>query len=381
MRIGLFIDVFYPMIDGVVKVVDEYARRLSKHHKVYVICPKASDKTYVDDFPYEVIRVVKIKVLSTDYDIALPSLDAKLQKTLKTLDLDIVHMHSPFSIGELALSYAKKYEVPCIATLHSQYKKDFYDRTRSHMITQVMLADIMNRVDRCDLVITMNEGSKSLYKNYGLKSTPKLIPNATELTYLIGHDHVQKIKKTYRMSDEIFKMVFVGRIDKIKNLTFLFQAIAELKKHHDKIHLYLIGQGAHTIFYEALAKKLEIEHHITFVGAVFDRNMLAAWYEIVDLLTFPSTYDTNGLVQYEAASQKTPSLMIEKTLASSEIINNINGYTEKEDAFLFAKKILHIIHDKELHQKVSEEAYRTLFHHWSDIVKEIENTYEELIHG
>jgi glycosyltransferase involved in cell wall biosynthesis len=381
MRIGLFIDVFYPMIDGVVKVVDEYARRLSKEHKVFVICPKTSDHAYQDDFPYEVIRVVKIKIPNTDYDIAIPQLDAKLQKTLKTLHLDIVHMHSPFSMGELALTYAKKYQVPCVATLHSQYKKDFYDRTKSHMITQVMLADIMKRVDRSDLVITMNEGSKKLYKNYELKSTPRLIPNATEMTYLMGQKHVDKIKKTYHMSDDTFNMIFVGRIDKIKNLTFLFEALAKLKKFHKKMHLYLIGQGAHINFYEDLAERLQIQEHVTFVGAIYDRSELAAWYEIVDLLTFPSTYDTNGLVQYEAASQKTPSLMIEHTLASSEIIPDVNGYTTKEDPLLYAKKIVQIIENTTQHQKVSEQAYMTLYHHWDDIVSHIENIYKELIHG
>ena len=36
-NIGYFIDTFYPMIDGVIMVVDNYAKRLSKYANVYVI--------------------------------------------------------------------------------------------------------------------------------------------------------------------------------------------------------------------------------------------------------------------------------------------------------------------------------------------------------
>jgi 1,2-diacylglycerol 3-alpha-glucosyltransferase len=381
MRIGLCIDAFYPMMDGVIKVVDEYAKRLAKHHEVFVICPKASDKNYKDDFSYTVIRVVKIKILTTDYDFALPSLDSHLQKILKTLNLDIIHMHSPFAMGELALTYARNYGIPCLSTLHSQYKKDFYDRIKSKTITQLMLDDIMKRVDRCDAVFTMNEGSKALYQQYGLKKISKIIPNATEMTYLMGHHYVQSLKQTYFIKDSDFSLIFVGRIDKIKNLELLFHALAHLKGDAKDIKLYCIGKGVHESYFKTLSKTLKINHMITFVGPVYDRVVLAAWYEIADLLAFPSTYDTNGLVQYEAASQKTPGLMIEGTLAASEIVNDINGYVVKEDPSLYAKKIQWIMTHRDKHQEVSENAYREIYHHWDEVIKQVEHTYEEIIHG
>ena len=381
MRIGLCIDAFYPMMDGVIKVVDEYARRLSKHHEVFVICPKTDDKDHVDDFPYTVIRVVKIKVFTTDYDIALPSLDIKLQKILKTLDLDIIHMHSPFTMGELALTYARNYDIPCLATLHSQYKKDFYDRIKSNTITQIMLNDIMKRVDRCDEVFTMNEGSKALYQQYGLKKIPKIIPNATEMTYLMGHHHIDHLKQTYHIKESDFSLIFVGRIDKIKNLELLCHALAILKPNVENIKLYCIGKGVHESYFKSLIKTLNIEHMITFVGPVYDRSILAAWYELADLLVFPSTYDTNGLVQYEAASQKTPGLLIEGTLAASEIVNDINGYVVKEDPKAYANKIEWIIKHKDFHKNVSEKAYKDIYHHWDDVLEQVEKTYKEIIHG
>jgi len=108
MKIGFFIDNFYPMVDGVVNVVDNYARRLLEKHEVIIFAPEADDKNFRDDYPYEVIRCKKIQLLTTDYQLAIPKLDAKFMTKLKKIKLDIVHMHSPFSMGEVAINYAKK---------------------------------------------------------------------------------------------------------------------------------------------------------------------------------------------------------------------------------------------------------------------------------
>ena len=48
--IGLFNDTYYPLVDGVVQVVDNYARLLSKKANVVVFVPKGRDKKYVDNY-------------------------------------------------------------------------------------------------------------------------------------------------------------------------------------------------------------------------------------------------------------------------------------------------------------------------------------------
>ena len=45
--------------------------------------------------------------------------------TLKNTHLDIVHIHSPFTMGRVGIDYAKKNNIPVIGTMHSQYKQDF----------------------------------------------------------------------------------------------------------------------------------------------------------------------------------------------------------------------------------------------------------------
>ena len=41
-KVGLFVDTFYPMVDGVIRVVDNYARRLKDKCNVTVYAPRTT---------------------------------------------------------------------------------------------------------------------------------------------------------------------------------------------------------------------------------------------------------------------------------------------------------------------------------------------------
>ena len=379
MKIGFFVDVFFPMVDGVVNVVDQYARQLSKHHEVIVFAPKPGNRKYVDEFPYEVIRVFKIQVPNTDYHLAIPPLDSKLNRRLADIDLDIVHIHSPFSMGELGVMYAKKNGKPLFATLHSQYKQDFELRLKLKPITELMLKDIIKRLNKCDQTFTVNQTILNVYKSYGLKKIPKIIPNATEMTYLMGQEHKASLVQTLHMSSNVFNMLFVGRIDKIKNITFILKTLKELHTMSMPFHMYFVGHGPDIEYFQSYVVSNALKDKVTFTGAIYDRNRLAAMYESADLFVFPSLYDTNSLVQLEAASQKTPTIFIKDAATAHHIIDNVNGYLEENNPKKFAKRIEDIASHPIENTMIGEKAYETIYHQWEDSVSMLLKYYEEAL--
>ena len=54
------------------------------------------------------------------------------------LRIDLIHVHSPFNMGSFGLNLAKKRNIPCFATFHSQFKRDFYNATKSELITNIL---------------------------------------------------------------------------------------------------------------------------------------------------------------------------------------------------------------------------------------------------
>lgn len=143
MTIGLFTDVFFPMIDGVVKVVDNYGKCLSKEADVYVFAPDYGEIKNLDKLPYKVIRTKSIKIPKLDYRMTIPEIDITFREDVSEIELDIVHIHSPFAIGMYGIHYAKAHKIPVVATLHSQYKKDFYERIKNTYITNLATKELM----------------------------------------------------------------------------------------------------------------------------------------------------------------------------------------------------------------------------------------------
>ena len=113
MKVGLFIDTWYPMVDGVIKVVDNYARRLVQYCEVVVFCPEARGFSKDDDakLPYKVVRCASLPLIKSDYDFPTPVLDPRFEAQLIRSGIDIVHIHSPFTLGLAGVLYAKLHKL------------------------------------------------------------------------------------------------------------------------------------------------------------------------------------------------------------------------------------------------------------------------------
>lgn len=377
-NIGLFIDTFYPMIDGVVKVVDNYAVRLSKVANVYVFCPKARDVNYKDKFPYEVIRCNRMKIPFADYDLPRPKQDKAFMDKLYSLKLDIVHIHSPYALGEVGIEYAKDKNIPVIGTLHSQYHKDFQMRTKSKLISNVMVKKIVKVLNQLDQCFAVNKKIAEIYHEFGLKSEPLVLENGTELILSRAYKTVEYLKSKHEIKDEKI-LLFVGRIDKIKNIYFLIEALKKLKDMNFKFKMIFIGTGPHKNQLELKINYYGLKDDVKLIGKITDRALLADYYQMADLFVFPSKYDTSSLVQIEAASQKTPTLFIKDTVTSTTIIDDQNGYLSDDSVEAYAAKINEIFSDQKKYDRISENAYKELFKSWDDIVKNVYDIYIDFI--
>lgn len=155
--IGLFTDSFYPFTDGVVMVVDNYARRLAKYANVIVFAPKYTLNEFDDDtLPYKVVRCYSLKVPFIDYSIPITKLDKKFQKELDKYKLDIVHIHSPFTLGNAGIKYAKHNHVPSVITIHSQFKQDFLRAVKSEKLATKLNDKIIKVFNKCDECFAVN---------------------------------------------------------------------------------------------------------------------------------------------------------------------------------------------------------------------------------
>lgn len=381
--IGFFIDTFYPMVDGVVMVVDNYAKRLTKYANVIVFAPESPGVKYDDSkFDYKVVRCKSIKLPIVDYSLPIPKLDKKFIKQLKNTKLDIVHIHSPFSLGKIGIDYAKKNHIPVIATMHSQFKQDFIRAVKYEPFANFLTNIVIKQFNRCDECWAVNsEVANIFYKQYHYKEMPKIMNNATDMKLLQNVEKAKSIinQKLNILPNEIV-FLFVGRINKLKNIYFIVNSLKILKeKYNLKFKMLFVGTGQDEDTLKKLIKSYNMEDEIVMCGKITDRDLLAYHYARADLFLFPSLYDASSIVQIEAASQKTPTLFIEGAATTATIKKDNNGFISENKEEKYAEKIIEIINNKELYNKVSENAYKEVYVNWDDKVEEVFKLYNQMI--
>ena len=381
LKIALFIDTYYPMIDGVVLVVDNYAKILSKFADVAVFCPKPDDKKYKDNFSYKVVRSKKISVFFLDYNLGIPQFDKKFKQAIINFNPDIIHIHSPFNIGKMGAKMAKKLNIPLVSTLHSQFKQDFYRATKNKWLTNKLLAKTMKVFNQCDECWAVNDSIKELYENdYGLKAPCKVQQNATDVKPIENLDFAkQRMKELFNIKENENLFLFVGRINALKNIFFIVQSLKIVKDKGLPFKMLFIGSGQDIEKLKEEVKKLNLENEIIIAGRVEDRNDVILAYARADLFLFPSLYDANSLVQIEAATQKTPTLFIRGSKTSSTVEEDVSGFMANNNVEDYANKIISIMNNKDYYNKVAQGAFDNLYKNWEDVVNIAYKDYLKLI--
>lgn len=381
--IGLLIDTFFPMIDGVTMVVDNYAKRLTKYANVIVFAPEYPKAQYDDSkFLYKVVRCKSVKMPIIDYSLPMPKIDKKFMHELNNTKLDIVHIHSPFTIGKIGVEYAKKNNVPAIATMHSQYKKDFLRAVKFEPLANLLTKVIIRQYNKCDECWAVNsEIAKIYYEEYKYKKLPKVMGNATDMKLVENMEQAKKlINEKYNISpgEEVF--LFVGRINNLKNVFLIANSLKILKeKYNPKFKMLFVGSGQDEDELKSIIDKNNMNQDIIMCGKISDRELLANIYARADLFLFPSLYDASSIVQIEAASQKTPTLFVEGAATTATITENVNGFISHNNEEDFAEKINEIINNKALYDSVCENVYKDIYINWDSQVSKVFDSYMEII--
>ena len=378
MKVGLFIDTWYPMVDGVIKVVDNYARRLVKYCDVVVFCPDTGKVEKA--LPYQVEQCSSLPFLTNDYSVPLSALDPVFDARLIRSGIDLVHIHSPFTIGMAGLAYAKMNGLPVVATLHSQYRQDFEQNLHFKLSTTIAMDGIMRVFNACDECWAVNGGIKDLYQQeYGLTAPCKVRLNAT--------DHVpvadpaaaaREVNARYGIPADATVFLFVGRINFIKNIDFTVRALARAKELGLRnFRMLFAGKGQDEEKLAALVQELGLTEEVVMCGLT-DKPMLEKLYSRASLFLFPSLYDANSLVQIEAACQGTPAVFLEGARTAATITPGVNGYVSPASEDAYARTILAILADKDGYARVSAAAHRDLYLSWDDVVRDVYADYLRL---
>lgn len=374
-------DEWYPNVDGVVLVMENLIRNMNKYADVTLIVPKMERNEDDSKYPYKIIRVDSIPLITSDYRLGLVDLNYfKLKKQFKNIDFDIIHIHSPFALGRLGIRVAKDKNIPVVATMHTRWEFEFEKYLKSKKLANICVKHLIKTYNKCYSCIALNKSLIRVYDNYGYTGNYQIISNGTDLELVKNKKKsLERVNNLFKLNSDDIVFLFVGRIVSFKNIYFILDVLKELKNRNFNFKMIYVGDGPD---YDTLCSKIKqngLSNDVIMTGRILDRELLKLIYYRANLFLFPSLFDSSSLVQNEAASQETPTLFIEGSVTSDAIINNENGFTSIEDVNKYADRIQEIINNKKIYSKVQKGAKRDLAKSWEEISLKTYKYYLKII--
>lgn len=371
MRVALFSDIFYPAVDGVVRTVDAYARHInSAGDYACVVCPQQLDEKEDRTFTYDVYRVHSFHFPGISFSIPIGLMTKELRHAFKENPPDVLHVHSPFFAGRLALRLGRKYHVPVVATFHSKYYDDCMNITHSRLLSKLFVSIIVNFFIMADHVWACSCRTADTLRSYGYNGRIHIMENGIE-TAEIPEDIVPiepRVVSKYGLPKGKRTLLYVGQLIWQKNLRLILDTMKLLTQKGEDYCLVVAGSGYNGDEIESYSKQLGLSDNVHFIGKIMDRELLFGLFSHCDLFFFPSLYDNAPLVLREAAIAGLPSLLSAGSNSAEVVEDGFNGFTAEPNAESMSEKI-HAVFEEGRLKTVGEKAKETIPISWDDIVE------------
>ena len=143
-RVGMFMDSWYPDLNGVILVMENLIKNMSDYAEVTLVVPKTGSEDNDKNYPFKIIRVDSIPLFHTGYNLGMVDIKyLKYKKLFDNVDFDIIHIHSPFSLGRLGIRVAKEKHIPVIATMHVRWEFEFKKYLKSNTVAKMCIKHLI----------------------------------------------------------------------------------------------------------------------------------------------------------------------------------------------------------------------------------------------
>ncbi|MCB0825315.1 MAG: glycosyltransferase [Armatimonadetes bacterium] len=270
---------------------------------------------------------------------------------------DLVHTHTPFTVGMVGLRWAESHNLPVVSTYHTHYDKySHYVPLIPRAYTRYKIAKHTNfYYNSVDHVITPSDASFRWLKRHSVHTPTTVIPTGIPVPPMLD-GALCRAKLNAPVDQKV--LLYVGRVAIEKNIGRLLEACAKLFPTDPRLTLWVVGDGPAKERFMAQARDLEIGDRVKFWGAV-PRSDLDPFYAAADLFTFPSVTETQGLVVVEAMSHGLPAVVIHGGGASHSVKEGINGLVVQNTTDQFADAIRQVIEESSLYDSMCIEAAQT----------------------
>jgi len=381
LRIGLFTDTYAPQVNGVSISLQLISEGLKKRgHQVTIFAPRFPG--YKDEKASNIIRLPSLKYLNNPpiYVAVLGTPRSTWKLTRE--NFDVLHAHSPASVGLLAYLTASTKRLPLIYTYHTSIT-DY-----THYIKFVGGTSLIKRAagwfskastDLGDQIIVPSPKFHRLLLNQKVKQPISIIPNGIDLSNFQKAQNPGSLRQRLGIKPDAPILLTVGRMDPEKRLEFIVEAFDLIADRVPNAHLVFAGDGGSRKDVEEKANAIRAKDRIHFLGMVKRADLPDILHDATVFLS-ASTTEVHPISVIEAIASGLPFVAVQDEAFEGMLEDGLNGYAVPLDVQIFADTLADLLPDRERLGRFSAHS-TTLSEKYSieGQVKTLEKLYMEAI--
>ncbi len=332
LRIGFFTDTYAPQVNGIAISLQLLARELrAAGHQVTVFAPRFPG---YHDPESEVYRLPAVRYMQMPpVYLAVPG-TPRATLALRRCQFDIVHAHSPLSLGLLAYLTAQAKGAPLIYTYHTSitdytHHLKMVGRTRPVRRAAGWFSTASTNLG--DQIIAPSAKFKRLLESQNVRRPIHTIPNGIDLRNFDQPKNPGAYRRRLGLAEDAPLLVYVGRVDPEKRIDFLIAAFGRLAARRTDAHLVIAGDGSARRALEAQAAASGYGGRIHFLGMV-NRADLPDLLHDADLFLSASTSETQCLAMVEAIAAGLPVVAVRDDAFEGILADGVNGRAVPREA-------------------------------------------------
>jgi glycosyltransferase involved in cell wall biosynthesis len=399
LRVMIVSDQYEPMVGGVPTVTKDLAAGLAAQgHAVSVIAPSETRRSRH-----------QAGGVAVDYRgaVAWPWYEgqrlgmltpARATQVLAGFEPDVVHVHSPLTLGMAARRAARRRGVPVVYTNHYLPLNVWPDSAREdgpldagtaqRLRDAVFYACVAGFANGCDLVTAPTSTALRLLREHGLRAPSQAVSNGVDLERFSPGAATDELRARYGLASGRPVVLSVGRLSPEKRADVLIAALARLSGAGGASSdpagpvLVLAGAGPDERRLRSLARHYGVADRVVFTGFVPDAD-LPGLYRAATAFAIASEAELQSLVTMSAMASGLPVVAVNAGALPELVHAGENGFLARPGhAAEVAACLDLLIRDADLRARMGRASSRIIAaHDRHRLLRRWEDLYRALADG
>jgi len=362
MKVLLINREIYPIVSGGKEIfVYQLARGLAKRgHKIYLL------SAYKDLWNLRNVEFVTVPYLDIPAFRTVSFILNTIQRIHSVVrQVDLINCHECDFNSLSAFLIKKIYKKPLVITVHRGSGRLWWPCFVSRKFFK-----------SADRIVAVSKDIADKLRQMGFNNVC-VIPAVSEIERTKYDTEI--LRKKFGLSTEDLVIIFVGRLEPVKDPRFLIDAINKLDSsflEEKNIKVIIVGEGRLRESLEKRVQEYNLADHVKFIGKI-PHERIQEIYEIADILVSTSKYEGSPLSVIEAFGRSIPVICPDTVGFKRLVVDGNTGLLylpgNIEDFLLKLKKL---IGNGQLRKRLGQSAFELVKNRFD--LDRIINMYEKL---